>query len=58
MRPLSAVWHGDLAALTTSDFWCAVGYQEPLLAVNLVFLLNVDILFWFVGLLQVGVGPS
>ncbi|GLC50475.1 hypothetical protein PLESTB_000383300 [Pleodorina starrii] len=53
MRPLAAVWPGgDLAPLTTSDFWCAVGYQEPLLAVNLVFLLNVGVLFWFISLLQ------
>lgn len=55
MRPQATVWSGDLTALTTKDFWCAFGYQEPLLAVNLVFLLNVSVLFWFISLLQVGV---
>ncbi|EFJ43874.1 hypothetical protein VOLCADRAFT_65444 [Volvox carteri f. nagariensis] len=52
MRPLTAVWAGDLRAITTLDFWCAVGYQEPLLVVNLVFFLNVGILFWFISVLQ------
>ncbi|GIL75832.1 hypothetical protein Vretifemale_5547 [Volvox reticuliferus] len=51
-RPLAAMWTGDLRTLVTSDFWCALGYQEPLLAVNLVFLLNVGVLFWFISLLQ------
>ncbi|GIL44513.1 hypothetical protein Vafri_1965 [Volvox africanus] len=51
-RPLAAMWTGDLRTITTSDFWCALGYQEPLLAVNLVFLLNVGVLFWFISLLQ------
>ncbi|KAG2492031.1 hypothetical protein HYH03_009760 [Edaphochlamys debaryana] len=47
------LWSGGLAQLTTQDSWCAVGYQQPLLAVDLVFFLNVCVLFWIIGLAQI-----
>ncbi|KXZ56334.1 hypothetical protein GPECTOR_1g295 [Gonium pectorale] len=59
--PLESVWRsasggcsvsGGVAALASGDLWCAVGSQQPLLAVNLLFFLNVDVLFWVIGLLQ------
>ncbi len=39
-RPLSLGW------------WLAIGRHAPFLAANLVFLLNVDVLFWLVFLAQ------
>ncbi|KAG2493345.1 hypothetical protein HYH03_008478 [Edaphochlamys debaryana] len=48
----SPLWSGGLEQLATADFWCAVGYQRPLLAVNLVFFLNVCVLFWLIGIAQ------
>ncbi|GFR47281.1 hypothetical protein Agub_g8968 [Astrephomene gubernaculifera] len=44
---------GDVSGvLRSSDFWCAVGFQQPLVAVNLVFFLNVGVLFWLISLVQ------
>lgn len=48
--PLASAWRG-LHSLTGSNLWCALA-QRPLLAVNVVFLLNVDVLFWLLGVAQ------
>lgn len=48
--PLASAWRG-LPSLTGSNLWCALA-QRPLLAVNVLFLLNVDVLFWLLGLAQ------
>ncbi|PNW80625.1 hypothetical protein CHLRE_07g325450v5 [Chlamydomonas reinhardtii] len=52
--PLASVWAngGGIASLFSMDLWCALGYQQPLLAVNLMFFLNIDVLFWAISLLQ------
>jgi len=42
----------DTAALTSLDGVCAVGLEEPLVAVNVLFFLNVCVLFWVVNLIQ------
>jgi hypothetical protein len=34
------------------SWWLALGYHKPLLAANLVFFLNVDVLFWVLSLIQ------
>lgn len=50
--PLSSAW-SSWRSVFTADAWCALGFQQPLLAVNAVFFLNVDVLFWVIALLQV-----
>ncbi|PNH11097.1 hypothetical protein TSOC_002076, partial [Tetrabaena socialis] len=50
--PLAGLWERGLPSLAISDLWCAVGHQQPLLAVNLLFFLNVDVLFWIISLVQ------
>lgn len=45
-------------SLTTSDvyrnpaLWCAVGHQAPFVTTNILFFLNVCVLFWFLSLVQ------
>ncbi len=41
----------DLQAWATSEQWCSLS-NKPLLAVNVVFFLNVNVLFWLISLLQ------
>lgn len=41
----------DLQAWLTSEQWCSLS-NKPLLAVNVVFFLNVCVLFWLISLAQ------
>lgn len=40
------------APLSWTDLACAVGYQHPFLTSNILFFINVCVLFWIISLLQ------
>lgn len=46
---LEELWHYKSWSATAS---CAVGYQHPMVTVNILFFLNVNCLFWIISLVQ------
>ena len=48
--PASAAEFTSPLKLLSRQWWLAVGHYQPVLAVNLVLLFNVDILFWLIYL--------
>ncbi|MEW5303533.1 MAG: hypothetical protein WDW36_006215 [Sanguina aurantia] len=48
---LRADWQRALLQLLEPSWWCALG-QHPILAVNVVYFLNVNVLFWVLSLVQ------
>lgn len=43
---------GSAAVLSWTDLVCAKGFQHPFLTANILFFINVCLLFWVISLLQ------